>query len=150
VGIKTHIASVVCLLTALLFGRAMEPMTILGGPAKGMRDWMTEVQICQSSRLEFIPASMCSFESELAVITKIKERVFARCIPLNGSEKQAIASHTNHWLASRGGGCDTSQPHVQIVSLVSRLPTCFDTDRAAKPRHRSSWHCLSCQGIDPT
>ena len=94
----------------------MEPMTILGGPAKGMRDWLTEVQIRQSSRLMFITASKCSYERAFAVMTKIKERVFARCIPLNGSEKQAIASHTNHWLTSRGGGCDTSQPHVQIVS----------------------------------
>jgi hypothetical protein len=27
--------------------RALEPMTMIGGPAKGMRDWMMEVQICE-------------------------------------------------------------------------------------------------------
>jgi hypothetical protein len=52
------------------------------------------------------------------VTSKIKERVYARNIPLNPSERRAIMAHTQHWLVSRGGGCDTSQPHVQIVILA--------------------------------
>jgi hypothetical protein len=31
--------------------RALEPMTILGGPMKGMQDWMMEVQFRRSSTL---------------------------------------------------------------------------------------------------
>jgi len=99
-------------------------MTILGGPMKGMQDWMMEVQFRRFLTLPLQNLShltltlLAILQPDIAVTSKIKERVYARNIPLNPSERRAIMAHTQHWLVSRGGGCDTSQPHVQIVILA--------------------------------